>query len=102
MSLVPPGGTDSPSPRRAVSPLLESRRPHCTLACDYCAAILEDKFRRNADMRNRGTSPLSVSPRQSLTGEPPWTLPDDDRPDFSALKENIHRINKDCENFNTA
>ncbi|CAF4880137.1 unnamed protein product [Pieris macdunnoughi] len=97
MSLVPPGGTDSPSPRRAVSPLLESRRPHCTLACDYCAAILEDKFRRNADMRNRGTSPLSVSPRQSLTGEPPWTLPDDDRPDFSALKENIHRINKDCE-----
>ncbi|CAH2233506.1 jg10795 [Pararge aegeria aegeria] len=97
MSLVPPGGADSPSPRRAVSPLLESRRPHCTLACDYCAAILEDKFRRSADMRNRGTSPLSVSPRQSLTGEPPWTLPDDDRPDFSALKENIHRINKDCE-----
>ncbi|XP_045454698.1 atrial natriuretic peptide receptor 2-like [Melitaea cinxia] len=97
MSLVPPGGDDSSSPRRAVSPLLESRRPHCTLACDYCAAILEDKFRRNADMRNRGTSPLSVSPRQSLTGEPPWTLPDDDRPDFSALKENIHRINKDCE-----
>ncbi|CAH2095391.1 unnamed protein product [Euphydryas editha] len=97
MSLVPPGGGDSPSPRRAVSPLLESRRPHCTLACDYCAAILEDKFRRNADVRNRGTSPLSVSPRQSLTGEPPWTLPDDDRPDFSALKENIHRINKDCE-----
>ncbi|XP_041982702.1 atrial natriuretic peptide receptor 2-like [Aricia agestis] len=97
MSLVLPGGGDSPSPRRAVSPLLESRRPHCTLACDYCAAILEDKFKRNADMRNRGTSPLSVSPRQSLTGEPPWTLPDDDRPDFSALKENIHRINKDCE-----
>ncbi|XP_072933045.1 atrial natriuretic peptide receptor 2-like [Epargyreus clarus] len=97
MSLVPPGGADSPSPRRAVSPLLESRRPHCTLACDYCAAILEDKFKRNADMRNRGTSPLSASPRQSLTGEPPWTLPEDDRPDFSALKENIQRINKDCE-----
>lgn len=97
MSLVPPGGADSPSPRRAVSPLLEMRRPHCTLACDYCAAILEDKFKRSADMRNRGTSPLSVSPRQSLTGEPPWTLPDDDRPDFSALKENIHKINKDCE-----
>ncbi|KAG6448115.1 atrial natriuretic peptide receptor 2 [Manduca sexta] len=97
MSLVPPGGADSPSPRRAVSPLLEMRRPHCTLACDYCAAILEDKFKRSAEMRNRGTSPLSASPRQSLTGEPPWTLPDDDRPDFSALKENIHRINKDCE-----
>ncbi|XP_013166000.1 PREDICTED: atrial natriuretic peptide receptor 2-like [Papilio xuthus] len=97
MSLVPPGGADSPSPRRAVSPLLEMRRPHCTLACDYCAAILEDKFKRNADMRNRGTSPLSASPRQSLTGEPPWTLPEDDRPDFSALKENIQKINKDCE-----
>ncbi|CAK1593964.1 unnamed protein product [Parnassius mnemosyne] len=97
MSLVPPGGADSPSPRRAVSPLLEMRRPHCTLACDYCAAILEDKFKRNADMRNRGTSPLSASPRQSLTGEPPWTVPEDDRPDFSALKENIQKINKDCE-----
>ncbi|XP_013147559.1 PREDICTED: atrial natriuretic peptide receptor 2-like [Papilio polytes] len=97
MSLVPPGGADSPSPRRAVSPLLEMRRPHCTLACDYCAAILEDKFKRNTDMRNRGTSPLSASPRQSLTGEPPWTLPEDDRPDFSALKENIQKINKDCE-----
>ncbi|KAL0868440.1 hypothetical protein ABMA27_007937 [Loxostege sticticalis] len=97
MSLVPPGEGDSPSPRRAVSPLLEMRRPHCTLACDYCAAILEDKFKRSAEMRNRGTSPLSASPRQSLTGEPPWTLPDDDRPDFSALKENIHKINKDCE-----
>ncbi|CAG9793297.1 unnamed protein product [Diatraea saccharalis] len=84
MSLVPPGGADSPSPRRAVSPLLEMRRPHCTLAC-------------SAETRNRGTSPLSASPRQSLTGEPPWTLPDDDRPDFSALKENIQRINKDCE-----
>ncbi|VVD03705.1 unnamed protein product [Leptidea sinapis] len=48
----------------------------------------------NAEMRNRGTSPLSVSPRQSLTGEPPWSLSDDDRPDFLALKENIKRINK--------
>ncbi|KOB77691.1 NO-insensitive guanylyl cyclase, partial [Operophtera brumata] len=97
MSLVPPGEADTPSPRRAISPLLEMRRPHCTLACDYCAAVLEDKFKRSADMRNRGTSPLSASPRQSLTGEPPWTLLDDDRPDFSALKENIQRINKDCE-----
>ncbi|XP_028160901.1 atrial natriuretic peptide receptor 2-like [Ostrinia furnacalis] len=60
-------------------------------------ALLEDKIKRSAEMRNRGTSPLSASPRQSLTGEPPWTLPDDDRPDFSALKENIHKINKDCE-----
>lgn len=35
----------STSPRRAVSPLLEVRRPHCTLNCDYCNTILEDRFR---------------------------------------------------------
>lgn len=35
----------STSPRRAVSPLLEVRRPHCTLNCDYCNAILGDRFR---------------------------------------------------------
>lgn len=35
----------STSPRRAVSPLLEVRRPHCTLNCDNCNAILEDRFK---------------------------------------------------------
>ncbi|CAG9828427.1 unnamed protein product [Diabrotica balteata] len=35
----------SASPRRAVSPLLEVRRPHCTLNCDYCNAILGDRFK---------------------------------------------------------
>lgn len=35
----------STSPRRAVSPLLEVRRPHCTLNCDHCNAILEDRFK---------------------------------------------------------
>lgn len=35
----------STSPRRAVSPLLEVRRPHCTLKCDYCTAFLEDHFK---------------------------------------------------------
>lgn len=46
MSLTLPGsgGSDS-SPRRAVSPLLEVRRPHCTLNCDHCNAILEDRFK---------------------------------------------------------
>ncbi|XP_026332393.1 guanylate cyclase 2G-like [Hyposmocoma kahamanoa] len=92
MSLVPPGGGDNPSPRRALSPLLEPRRPICTLTCDYCNAILEDRFKRG-DGRIRGPSPLSSSPRQSLTGESPWPTADDDRPDFSALKENIQRIN---------
>lgn len=36
----------STSPRRAVSPLLEIRRPHCTLNCDYCNAFLEDRYRQ--------------------------------------------------------
>lgn len=43
-----PGGLDgdnNTSPRRAVSPLLEVRRPHCTLNCDNCNAILEDRFK---------------------------------------------------------
>ncbi|CAG9112849.1 unnamed protein product [Plutella xylostella] len=61
------------------------------------SVVLQQPVNSSAEMRNRGTSPLSASPRQSLTGEPPWGLPDDDRPDFLALKENIHRINKDCE-----
>ncbi|KAF5305793.1 hypothetical protein FQA39_LY09129 [Lamprigera yunnana] len=42
------GGHDvgpSTSPRRAVSPLLEVRRPHCTLNCDQCHAMLEDRFK---------------------------------------------------------
>ncbi|KAJ2954753.1 hypothetical protein O0L34_g3056 [Tuta absoluta] len=97
MALVPPGGTESPSPRRAVSPLCEPpRRPFCNLACDICVQLLEDKFKRG-DARTRGPSPLSSSPRPSLTGEAQWPLSDDERPDFSALKENINRINKDCE-----
>ncbi|KAH0560794.1 hypothetical protein KQX54_008438 [Cotesia glomerata] len=40
----PDGGA---SPRRAVSPLLEVRRPHCTLNCDSCSAYLEDIYRHS-------------------------------------------------------
>lgn len=37
----------SASPRRAVSPLLEVRRPHCTLNCDSCSVYLEDIYRHS-------------------------------------------------------
>lgn len=40
----PDGGA---SPRRAVSPLLEVRRPHCTLNCDHCSGYLEDLYRNS-------------------------------------------------------
>lgn len=38
----------SPSPRRAISPLLEVRRPHCTLNCDNCNFILENRFKHSS------------------------------------------------------
>lgn len=41
-----PTDGDSPQPpRRVVSPLLEVRRPHCTLNCEHCNIILEDRFK---------------------------------------------------------
>jgi len=40
----PDGGA---SPRRAVSPLLEVRRPHCTLNCESCNMYLEDIYRHS-------------------------------------------------------
>lgn len=40
----PEGGA---SPRRAVSPLLEVRRPHCTLNCDHCSGYLEDLYKHS-------------------------------------------------------
>lgn len=37
---------DSPQqPRRVISPLLEVRRPHCTLNCDHCNNLLEERFK---------------------------------------------------------
>lgn len=39
-----PGGSTSTSPRRAVSPLLEVRRPICTLKCDNCSYALFHRF----------------------------------------------------------
>lgn len=43
----PDGGA---SPRRAVSPLLEVRRPHCTLNCETCNAFLEDLYRHSRSL----------------------------------------------------
>ena len=42
---------DVPSPRHALSPLLEVRRPHCTLNCASCTAVLEERFRHSKYLR---------------------------------------------------
>lgn len=44
-------GGESPSPRGALSPLLELRRPHCTLNCSTCNTILEEKYRHTRSRR---------------------------------------------------
>lgn len=44
------GSMDDTSPsgsRRALSPLLEVRRPHCTLNCENCKTILEERFKHS-------------------------------------------------------
>ena len=41
------GAGDPPSPRHALSPLLEVRRPHCTLNCASCTAVMEERFRHS-------------------------------------------------------
>jgi hypothetical protein len=41
------GAGEPPSPRHALSPLLEVRRPHCTLNCASCTAVLEERFRHS-------------------------------------------------------
>lgn len=39
-----PGGSNATSPRRPVSPLLEVKRPICTLNCDNCSSALINRF----------------------------------------------------------
>lgn len=39
--------TSSSSSRWALSPLLEVRRPHCTLNCENCKIILEERFKHS-------------------------------------------------------
>lgn len=53
----PDGGA---SPRRAVSPLLEVRRPHCTLNCESCSLFLEDIYRHSTCPLRRGFSFSSI------------------------------------------
>lgn len=51
----PDGGA---SPRRAVSPLLEVRRPHCTLNCESCSLFLEDIYRHSTCPLRNGDADL--------------------------------------------
>lgn len=39
-------GAHSPE-ARSISPLLEIRRPHCTLNCDHCSTYLEDLYKQS-------------------------------------------------------
>uniref|UniRef100_A0A0C9RFT0 guanylate cyclase n=1 Tax=Fopius arisanus TaxID=64838 RepID=A0A0C9RFT0_9HYME len=102
----PDGGA---SPRRAVSPLLEVRRPHCTLNCDSCSVYLEDIYRHKIveGVRRGGGSPLrplideaAVEEEVATLMRRCWAQDSADRPDFPALKQTIRKINKDYESSN--
>ncbi|KAG7200781.1 hypothetical protein KM043_003157 [Ampulex compressa] len=102
----PDGGA---SPRRAVSPLLEVRRPHCTLNCESCNAFLEDIYRHKIveGVKRGGGSPLrpaideaSVEEEVATLMRRCWAQDAADRPDFPALKQTIRKINKDYESSN--
>ncbi|KAL7301193.1 hypothetical protein TKK_0006162 [Trichogramma kaykai] len=98
----PDGGT---SPRRAVSPLLEVRRPHCTLSCDHCSGYLEDLYKQHKivdGVRRGGGSPLrpfvddtSVDEEVASLIDRCWGEDPAGRPDFAGLKEIVRKINKD-------
>ncbi|KAJ8923610.1 hypothetical protein NQ315_010189 [Exocentrus adspersus] len=105
----------STSPRRAVSPLLEVRRPHCTLNCDNCNAILGDRFKhviasqaaKIIDMVKRGPDANNGQPLRPTLGDESlcgdevaqlmnkcWAEDSIDRPDFATLKNKLHQLNK--------
>ncbi|KAJ8681913.1 hypothetical protein QAD02_017705 [Eretmocerus hayati] len=97
----PDGGT---SPRRAVSPLLEVRRPHCTLNCDHCSGYLEDLYKNKIieGVRRGGGSPLrpfvdetSVDEEVASLMDRCWAEDPAGRPDFAGLKDIVRKINKD-------
>ncbi|EGI69253.1 Atrial natriuretic peptide receptor B [Acromyrmex echinatior] len=101
----PDGGA---SPRRAVSPLLEVRRPHCTLNCESCNLFLEDIYRHKIieGVRRGGGSPLrpviddaSVEEEVATLMRRCWAQESADRPDFPALKQTIRKINKKAINL---
>ncbi|OXU27504.1 hypothetical protein TSAR_011270 [Trichomalopsis sarcophagae] len=96
----PEGGA---SPRRAVSPLLEVRRPHCTLNCDHCSGYLEDLYKHKIieGVRRGGGSPLrpfldetSVDEEVASLMDRCWAEDPVGRPDFAGLKEIVRKINK--------
>ncbi|KAJ1525962.1 hypothetical protein ONE63_009147 [Megalurothrips usitatus] len=80
-------GGESPSPRGALSPLLELRRPHCTLNCSTCNTILEEKYKnvrsRRASFvkeagkwgRDEATRGLAAGRRGPRRGLRHWTAP---------------------------
>ncbi|XP_052125063.1 uncharacterized protein LOC127749722 [Frankliniella occidentalis] len=108
-------GGESPSPRGALSPLLELRRPHCTLQCATCNAILEEKYKHTRSRRasfvkeadivqsmKEGGRPLFRPGVDQLSCEDEvmnlmrrcWAEDPAERPDFSVLKQTIRRLNQ--------
>lgn len=53
--------TSPSSSRRALSPLLEVRRPHCTLNCENCKTILEERFRHSRFHQVKGMLPIGLT-----------------------------------------
>lgn len=95
----------STSPRRAVSPLLEIRRPHCTLNCDYCNAFLEDRYRQMKIVDKVKMRPDQEPLRPHLGAEDKdnkltdlmkecWAEDAEQRPDFGKLKNMIRELNR--------
>ncbi|KAL0269377.1 UNVERIFIED_CONTAM: hypothetical protein PYX00_007132 [Menopon gallinae] len=107
---VPEGYGEGVSPsgsRRPLSPLLEIRRPHCTLNCENCKTILEEQFRhRIIENVKNGQKPSFRPIVDDLYREDPssrevislmkrcWGEEPADRPDFTALKSHISKLNK--------
>ncbi|PNF41806.1 hypothetical protein B7P43_G02602 [Cryptotermes secundus] len=103
------GAGEPPSPRHALSPLLEVRRPHCTLNCASCTAVLEERFRHKIVENVKNGQKVSFRPSvDELTCEEEvvnlmkrcWTEEAADRPDFHALKTAVRKINSDYESGN--
>ncbi|EZA53250.1 Atrial natriuretic peptide receptor, partial [Ooceraea biroi] len=85
------------------------RRPHCTLNCESCNMYLEDIYRHKIveGVRRGGSSPLrpvideaSVEEEVAALMRRCWAQDSADRPDFTALKQAIRKINKDYESNN--
>ncbi|KAK6639368.1 hypothetical protein RUM43_007641 [Polyplax serrata] len=99
--------SSSSGSKYGLGPLLEVKRPHCTLNCEHCKVILEERFRHKIieNVKN-GQKPSFRPIVDDLYRDDPsskdvvalmkkcWGEDPADRPDFSALKNHINKLNK--------